>query len=118
MINALRVLAFVQVFLAAFTAMVGSFADGGEWWERLILIGLHPAAAVLLLILVVGRESARVLELVVVALLALNVLADVGLSVAIGSGAVKGDWWLPLVFAVVPLIALPYGFSRLRRRDA
>ena len=118
MINALRVLAFVQVFLAAFAAMVGSFADGGQWWERLVLVAVHPAAAVLLLILVMSRESARTLALVTVALLALNILADVGLAVAIGSGAIKGDWSLPLVFGVVPLIALPYCFSRLRRRDA
>ena len=114
MINALRVLAFVQFFLAAFTAMVGSFADGGQWWERLILVGVHPAAAVILLILVMRGESGRVLGLVAVALLTLNVLADAGLAVAIGSGAIKGDWPLPLVFAVVPLIALPYCISRYR----
>ena len=115
MINALRVLAFVQVFLAAFTALVGSFADGGQWWERLILVGLHPAAAVLLLILVMRRESARVLALVTTALLALNVVADVGLAAAIGSGAIKGDWQLPLVFGVIPLIALPYCILRYRK---
>ncbi|MDE0130739.1 MAG: hypothetical protein OXM62_10410 [bacterium] len=114
MINALRVLVFVQVFLAAFTAMVGSFADGGQWWERFILVAVHPTAAVLLLVLVVRRESARVLVLVTAAVLALNVVADVGLAAAIGSGAIKGDWWLPLVFAVVPLIALPYCIVRYR----
>lgn len=114
MINALRVLAFVQVFLSAFTAMVGSFADGGQWWERLVLVGVHPAAAVLLLILVMRKESARVLALVTTALLALNVVADVGLAAAIGSGAIKGDWALPLVFAVIPLIALPYCILRYR----
>ena len=115
MINALRVLAFVQVFLTAFTAMVGSFADGGQWWERLILVGVHPTAAVFLLILVMRGGSARVLVLVTVALLALNVVADVGLAVAIGSGAIKGDWPLPLVFAVIPLIALPYCILRYRK---
>lgn len=114
MIYALRTLAFVQVFLAAFAAMVGSFADGGQWWERLILVGLHPAAAVFLLILVMSRDSARVLVLVTAALLSLHVVADVGLAVAIGSGAIKGDWSLPLVFAVVPVIALPYCISQYR----
>ena len=114
MINALRVLAVVQVFFAAFTALVGSFADGGQWWERLILVGLHPAAAVLLVILVMGRTPTRGLALVTASLLALNVVADVALAVAIGSGAIKGDWALPLVFAVVPLIALPYCISRSR----
>ncbi|MDE0121122.1 MAG: hypothetical protein OXN80_04255 [bacterium] len=114
MIYALRTLAFVQVFFAAFAAMVGSFADGGQWWERLILVGVHPAAAVLLLILVMNRESSRILVLITTALLALNVVADVGLAAAIGSGAIKGDWGLPLVFAVVPLIALPYCIVRYR----
>ena len=114
MINALRVLAFVQLFFAAFTAMVGSFADGGQWWERLILVGVHPAAAVLLLILVMGKEPARGLVLVTVALLTLNVVADVVLALAIGTGAIKGDWQLPLVFAVVPLIALPFCILRFR----
>lgn len=113
MIYALRVLAVVQVFFAAFTALVGSFADGGQWWERLILVGLHPVAAVLLVILVMGTPT-RSLALVTASLLALNVVADVALAVAIGSGAIKGDWALPLVFAVVPLIALPYCISRLR----
>ena len=113
MIHALRVLAFVQVFLAFFTALVGSFADGGQWWERFVLVAVHPAAAVFLLILVVHR-SARVLALVTTALLALNIAADAGLALAIGSGAIKGDWWLPLVFAVVPLIALPYCILRYR----
>ena len=114
MINALRVLAFIQIFLAAFAALVGSFADGGQWWERLVLVGVHPAAAVLLLILVMNREPARVLALATTALLALNVVADAGLAAAIGSGAIKGDWPLPLVFAVVPLIALPYCIVRFR----
>ena len=115
MIYALRTLAFLQIFLAAFAAMVGSFADGGQWWERLILVGVHPAAAVLLLILVMSRETARVLVLATVALLALNVAADVGLAAAIGSGAIRGDWPLPLIFALVPLISLPYCIWRLRR---
>lgn len=114
MINALRVLAFVQVFFAAVTAMVGSFADGGQWWERLIVVGVHPAAALLLVVLVMRRGPAGVLALVTVVLLALNVVADAGLAVAIGSGAIKGDWALPLVFAVVPLIALPYCILRYR----
>ncbi len=114
MIYALRTLAFVQVFFAAFAAMVGSFADGGQWWERLILVGVHPAAAVLLLILVMSRESSRGLLLAAVALLALNVVADVGLAAAIGSGAIKGDWWLPLVFSAIPVIGLMYFAPKMR----
>lgn len=114
MIIALRVLAVVQAFLSAFTALVGSFADGGEWWDRLVLVGVHPTAAVLLLILVMSKEPPRALAIAAVTLLALNVVADAALALAIGTGASKGDWWLPLVFAVIPLIALPYGIRTLR----
>lgn len=115
MIHVLRVLAGFQVLISAFSALVGSFADGGQWWERLILVGLHPAAAVLLLVLVMSKESPRGLALATVALLAVNIVADSLLAVAIGTGAMRGDWPLPLVFAVIPLIALPYCLIRLRR---
>ena len=114
----LRILAWVQMFIVAFTALVGSFADGGQWWERLILVGVHPAAAVLLLILVMGRNRSKKLIMASLALLTLNsrnIAADVFLYLAIGTGLTKGDAWLPLVFSVIPLIALPYCFSQLRR---
>lgn len=110
----LRVLASAQIFIAAFSALVGSFADGGGWWDRLVLVGVHPAAAVLLLTLVVSQTRPKGLVIATVALLLLNLVADVALSVAIGTGATRGDWWLPLVFSVVPLIALPYGIRSLR----
>ena len=112
---ALRILAWVQMFIVAFTALVGSFADGGQWWERLILVGVHPAAAVLLVILVMGRNRSKKLIMASLALLTLNIAADVFLYLAIGTGLTKGDPWLPLVFSVIPLIALPYCFSQLRR---
>lgn len=115
MTNVLRVLAFVQLFIALFVAMVGSFADGGHWWDRLLLVGVHPVAAVLLLTLLMRKEVSRVLAGFAVLLLSINVAADGALSLSIATGATKGDWWLPLVFAVIPLIALPYCISTLRR---
>lgn len=111
----LKILAFLQIFLSAFTALVGSFADGGEWWERLTLVGVHPAAAILVLLVVMNPNRSRKLVLATIVLLALNIVADVFTSVAIGTGVTKGDWWLPLIFSVIPLIALPYCFRLLRR---
>ncbi len=111
----LRILASLQILISVFTGMVGSFADGGQWWERLVLVGVHPVAAVLLLILVIRAAPQKKLVAVTVAFLALNVVADVLLALAIGTGVTKGDWWLPLIFAVIPLIAFPHSLSQLRR---
>lgn len=111
----LRILAFVQIFLSAFTALIGSFADGGQGWERLILVGVHPAAAVLLLILVMNPNQPKRFVAATLTLLALNIAADVFMSLAIGTGLTKGDAWLPLIFSVIPLIAIPYCFRLLRR---
>ena len=47
------VLAVIQAVFAGFTAVVGTFADGGDVWQRLLVVLLHPlgAAGVLLLVL-------------------------------------------------------------------
>lgn len=114
---AVRILASVQVLIAFFGALVGSFADGGEWWERLVLVGVQPWAALLLLILVLNKRPGRLLTAIVTALLALNIVADLLLALAIGTGATRGDWWLPLIFSVIPMTALPYCVLQLRRHD-
>ena len=41
---AMLVLAFVYAGMAMLTAAVGSFADGGDIWSRLVLVLLHPLA--------------------------------------------------------------------------
>ncbi len=111
----MRVLVVVHTLLVVLAAMVGSFADGGQWWERLNLVGVHPAAAVALLVLAFGAEASRLLVRVTVALLLLSVASDAFISLAIRAGVTRGDWWLPLIFSVVPLIALFYCVPRLRR---
>ena len=112
----IRILASIQVVIAVFTALAGSFADGGQWWERLVLVGVHPAAAILLLVLVFRRTPTKGLAGVAVSFLSLNIVADIMLAVAISSGVTKGDWLLPLIFAVIPAIVLPDCVSRLRLR--
>ena len=105
------ILAIVQFLFAGFTGTVGSFADGGEIWERVVLMGIHPLAAIGLLVMAfVPRIKATGLQ-IIRALLAINIIADIVLSALIYSGATKGDWWLPLLFAVIPVIGLGYSFS-------
>ena len=111
----MRILAVVQALLAGMTALTGAFADGGEWWERLSLILIHPVVAVVLAILVFMPQPSRMLIIATAILLLANIAADALLSLAILSGITRGDWWLPLIFSVIPLIALPYCLARIRR---
>ena len=110
------VLVIVQVVIAAFTAAVGSFADGGTIWERLTLVVVHPLCA--------GRDaraggaatSSQRGVYVVSTLMAVNVLSDLSLVSAIALGALKGDWWLPLIFSVIPAIGLVYTLTLPKRQ--
>ncbi len=110
------ILAVLQMALAAFMALLDSFADGGSLWERLVPVLLHPLAAIGLLVLVTQpRLSIRGIR-VVTALLVGNVAADVVLALLIAGGTVKGDWELPLVFAVIPAIGIVYAAMRMTSR--
>jgi uncharacterized membrane protein YpjA len=109
------VLAVLQVAFTVLTAMVGSFADGGSLWERLVLVLVHPLAAVGLFVLVTQPRLSLKGTRVVTALLAVNVVADVALSLLIAGGAIKGDWGFPLVFAVIPAIGIVYAVLAVSR---
>ena len=103
------VLAALHLAFACLTAMVGLFADGGTIPERILLSLIHPIAAILLLIVVASSGGlAGRLRGITLALLSVNVVGDVVAAVLIGTGVIKGDWSLPLVFAIVPLIGLIY----------
>lgn len=105
------VLAVLQVLFTAFTGMVGAFADGGGVWERLLLIAVHPLCAVSLLALAVLPRPSTTLAYVVAALLVGNIFADLTLAQLIAAGTVKGDWWLPLMFSVIPAVGLAYALT-------
>ena len=106
------VLAFAYAGLAMLTAAVGSFADGGDIWSRLVLVLLHPLAAGAFLLLVLRAAASRKLVLAVAALLLATVAADLSLAAAIAGGAMKGDWELPVIFAVVPAVGVIYALAR------
>ena len=102
------VLAVLQVLFTAFTGMVGAFADGGGGWERLLLIAVHPLCAVALLVLTLLPRPASSIAYAVAGLLVGNIVADMTLAQLIAAGTVKGDWWLPLMFSVIPAVGLVY----------
>ena len=105
---AMLILAIVQVLLAGAAALVGSFADGADIISRGVLVALHPIAAIGLLLGLLTPTASPVIRQSVMGLLALNVLADLGLSASIAAGIQTGDPWIPLVFAVIPAISLVY----------
>ena len=113
----LIVLAVVQVLLAIFTAMVGAFADGGDIWSRLVLVVLHPLCAVALLVLAILPKPPAAMALTVGALLLGNIAADVTLALLVATEVVKGDWPLPLVFSIIPVVGLVYSLMIATSRE-
>lgn len=105
------ILAIVQFLFAGLTGAVGGFADGGQWWDRAVLMGIHPLAAIGLLVLAfVPRIKPTGLR-IIRSLLALNIAADLALAALIYTGVSNGDWWLPLLFSVIPVVGLGYSLS-------
>ena len=112
------VLAMAQTALAALIALVGSFADGGTLSQRLVLVVLHPLAALSLLFLVSVPRPRAVVVLVVTCLLTATVIVDAYLAWTIAQGAVKGDWELPIALAFVPAIGAVYALVLLHQSRA
>lgn len=112
----LLALGAIHALLAGFTALVGGFADGGTIGERLVLMAVHPITAAALLYMVALRSPTRRVLTIGSAIIVGNVIADVALALLILSGSIRGDWLLPLVFSVVPLLGLVYAVTLLRRR--
>ncbi|MDE0155012.1 MAG: hypothetical protein OXS28_05360 [Gammaproteobacteria bacterium] len=102
------ILVVVQLLFTGITAFTGAFADGGQWWEYATVVLLHPLAAIGLLLLVITSQPTKVLITATAVLLLLTITADTLSSFAILFGITRGDWWLPAVFSVIPVIALGY----------
>lgn len=105
----LTVLVSIQMVLALLLVVVANFADGGTWWERGFLSVLHPlAVALLLAALLVGHHGSSRLSRTAIGVLSVYIAGAVGISVAILTGLSKGDWFLSLVLAIVPVAGLAY----------
>ena len=112
------VLAITQAIFAGFTALVGASADGGDLWSRLLVVLIHPLCAAGMLLLVLLPRPATAVVIAIAGLLAVNVVADLTFAQLIAGGSVKGDWWLPLIFSVVPAIGIVYALTLLRTARA
>ncbi|MXZ69379.1 MAG: hypothetical protein F4X18_13425 [Acidimicrobiia bacterium] len=103
------ILASLHLAWSAVIALVANFADGGSGLERLLLGAVHPLAALLLLYAVVSSARPSLLiRRVTLAMLSVSICGDILVAVLIGQGTLRGDWPLPLTFAVVPVIGLVY----------
>ncbi len=109
-------LAAVYAVFAALLALVGSFADGGEWWEYITLIAVQPIAAAALIVLVaVSRPSLPDGALwLIAAALAAAVCLNAFSAAAIAQGITRGQWWLPLAFGAIPALGLVYAAALMR----
>ena len=106
---AMVVLASLHLGWSVLIALVASFADGGSAPERFLLSAVHPLAALLLLYyLVSSARSSLLMRRLTWAMLSVSIGGDILMAVLIGQGTIRGDWPLPLTFAVVPLIGLVY----------
>ena len=108
------VLAMMHALFAGFTALVGAFANGGDVWQRLLVVLLHPLGAAGVLVLVLRPRLTTTTILALATLLTVNVVADLGLAQLMAAGRVRGDWELALAFSVVPVIGVVYALALLR----
>ncbi len=108
-------LVVVQLIISFIFLGTSLFADAGEIWWRAAFV-VHPLTAILLLVLVL--TPSRSVAMAATALIALNIVADVATAASIASGAIKGDWWLPLIFSIVPLVVLPHAIGASKAHPA
>lgn len=107
-------LAAIQLIIAFYGAFIGGFADGGGlWWERWALLVVHPVAAVALVALATLRHPHALVSAAVMAVLLFNIAVDALLSGAIAQGYTRGDWEIPLIVAVIPVIGLIFAATQL-----
>ena len=108
------ILAIAHALFVGLTALVGAFADGGDAWSRLLVVLVHPACAVAMLWLTWHQRPATPAIIAVGLIMVVNVAADLSLAQLISAGSVRGDWWLALLFSVVPGIGIVYALAILR----
>lgn len=112
------ILAVLHLAFAAMTGLVGAFADGGSITERVLVSLVHPAAAVLLVVLIVSSEPVKTwLRTLTLTLLVAGIAGDSLVAVLIGRGVIKGDWTLPLVFMIVPVLGIAYILTSVGGKD-
>ena len=113
-------LAILYALMAAFGMAIGSFADGGAWWQYITMLVVQPLAAAALIALVAMPPDTLTAmgQRLITTALALPVALNGFGAIAIAQGIVRGDWWIPLAFALIPAIGLAYMATLVRSRNA
>ncbi len=112
--RALMGLSILHLLFTGLIAAVGLFADGGAVYSRLVVSAVHPLTALAILLLAFAPRLSKRFVIVVTVLVVINIIADLTLSALIVSGGLKGDWEMPLFFAIVPTVAGVYAVRWLR----
>ena len=103
------ILAGLHLAFTVLTGLAGGFADGGTIPERILVSLVHPAAAVLLLVVLASSNPvSKGLRRFTLAFLLVAIASDILVGVLIGQGVIRGDWSLALIFAVVPALGVAY----------
>ena len=108
---AMLALAGFHLALTLIGALAANFADGGDPVSRLLLTVAFPAAAIVLVVFAAIPRPSRPFALAVAFLMAVNLALAAGIALAIAAGGIPGQWWLPLIFAIIPTIAIPYALT-------
>ena len=108
---AMLALAGFHLALTLIGALAANFADGGDGLSRLLLTFAFPAAAIALVAFAAIPRPSRFFGVAIACLMAINLAIAAGIAIAIAGGGVPGQWWMPLIFAIIPAIAIPYALT-------
>ena len=108
---AMIALAGFHLALTLIGALAANFADGGDGLSRLLLTFAFPTAAIALVVFAAAPRPPRFFGVAIACLMAINLAIAAGISIAIAAGGVPGQWWLPIIFAIIPTIAIPYALT-------
>ena len=112
---ALMALVALQFMAVVLVSAVGLFADGGDFFERALFAAVHPLAAAALAAALALENPDRRIVILALAFTLANIAADAYISFSIFTGAILGDAWLPMAFAVIPAASGAYIWARFER---
>lgn len=114
---ALKILSVLNLIFVLLTAMVGAFADGDDAAARVLLTVLHPITAAAIVLLAYMPRLPRIGAVAIAGVLVFNIAADAYYATMIALGNIKGDWEIPMLFLLIPAIALVYALLLARSSD-
>ena len=113
------VVAIVNLLFVGFLAMLVMFAQefaDEDLWSRLVYSVLHPVAAMALFALLFPMRPAGAVVTSVFIILFVNIFVDVVYAMFLAAD--NETWGFPLLFSVVPVIAISYVLIKLPSDDS